>query len=143
MNFTMNYLYNNAGINFQTSWTKVQLSWIAVSTGFETVVSNNPTGGNYIWATSIGLYAPFSGVTGPLLTNSPFVTQTAAMTANANCGYINASPGYFDTTCAGQTNARFLTHTYIMGFQFNPAGSFTLAASALQGNGGSTAADAN
>jgi hypothetical protein len=34
MNFTMNYLYNNAGINFQTSWTTIKLSWLAVSTGF-------------------------------------------------------------------------------------------------------------
>jgi hypothetical protein len=34
LNFTMNYLYNNNGINFQTSWSTVKLSWLAVSTLF-------------------------------------------------------------------------------------------------------------
>ena len=34
MNFTMNYLYNNNGINFQTSWSTIKLSWLAVSTLF-------------------------------------------------------------------------------------------------------------
>lgn len=141
MNFTMNYLYNNNGINFQTSWTSIKLSWLAVSTGFETVVENNPQGGSYIWAGSVGLYAPFNDVSGAIMSNSPFVPQTAAMAASPACGFVNASPGYFDLTCFGQTNARFLTHTYIMGFQFNPSGTYTLAASAAQGNGGSALTD--
>jgi len=34
LNFTMNYLYNNGGINFQTSWSSIKLSWLAVSTLF-------------------------------------------------------------------------------------------------------------
>jgi hypothetical protein len=59
------------------------------------------------------------------------------------CGYINSSPGYFDLTCNTFPNSRFVTHSYIIGFQFNPSGTFTLAASAIQGNGGSVAADAN
>ena len=141
MNFTMNYLYNNNGINFQTSWTSIRLSWLAVSTGFETVVANNPQGGTYIWAGSVGLYAPFNDVSGAIMSNSPFVPQTTAMTTSPACGFVNASPGYFDVTCAGQTNARFLTHTYIMGFQFNPSGTYTLAASAAQGNGGTALTD--
>ena len=136
MNFTMNYNYNNAAVNFQTSWTNIKLSWLAVSTGFQTVIPNNPLGGSYIWAGTVGLYAPFSGTSGALMTNSPFVFQTDEMTASAECGFINNSPGYFDLTCANQANARFLTHSYIMGFQFNPSGTYTLAASALQGNGG-------
>ena len=79
MNFTMNYLYNNAGINFQTSWTNIKLSWLAVSTGFQTIVANNPLGGSYIWAGTVGLYAPFSSTSGALMTNSPFVLQTNEM----------------------------------------------------------------
>ena len=44
--------------------------------------------------------------------------------------------------CDGSVNARFLTHLYIMGFQFNPSGgSYTLAASALRNGGGSNLAD--
>jgi hypothetical protein len=138
MNFTMNYLYNNGAINFQTSWTNIRLSWLAVSTGFQTVVPNSALGGSYIWAGTVGLSAPFSGTSGALMTNSPFVFQTPDMINSAECGFINSSPGYFDLTCSGQANARFLTHSYIMGFQFNPSGTFTLAASALQGNGGTT-----
>lgn len=134
MNFTMNYLYNNAAVNFQTSWTNIKLSWLAVSTGFQTVVPSNALGGSYIWAGTVGLYAPFSGVSGAIMTNSPFVLQTPEMVATPECGFINDSPGRFDLTCAGQDNARFLTHSYIMGFQFNPSGTHTLAASALLRN---------
>ncbi len=132
----MNYVYNNNGINFQTSWTNIKLSWLAVSTGFQTVVANSAIGGSYIWAGTLGLFAPFSGTSGALMTNSPFVFQTTEMATNAECGFINSSPGYFDVNCAGQPNARFLTHSYIMGFQFNPSGTYTLAAGALQANGG-------
>lgn len=142
LNFTMNYLYNNKGINFQTSWSSIKLSWLAVSTLFETVVPSDPLGGSYIWATSVGLYPPFSDATGAILSNSPFITQPTAAGTSAACGFINSSPGYFDTVCSGST-ASFETHTYIMGFQFNPAGSYTLAAAALLGNGGSTLADAD
>jgi hypothetical protein len=104
MNFTMNYLYNNGAINFQTSWTNIRLSWLAVSTGFQTVVANSALGGSYIWAGTVGLFAPFSGTSGALMTNSPFVFQTPDMAISAECGFINSSPGYFDLTCAGQNN---------------------------------------
>jgi hypothetical protein len=142
MNFTMNYLYNNKGINFLTSWSSIKLSWLAVSTLFETVVPSDPLGGSYIWATSVGLFPPFADATGALLANSPFITPPGIADTNDACGFINSSPGYFDTVCGGAT-ASFETHTYIMGFQFNPAGSFTLAAAALLGNGGATVADAD
>lgn len=143
MNVTMNYLYNSNGINYQTSWTKVKLSWMASSTGFQTVVVDDPLGGNYIWAGSVGLSAPFTDVSGAIMTNSPFIPQTGDMDNSPACGYINSSPGFFDLTCNTFPNSRFVTHSYIMGFQFNPSGTFTLAASAIQGNGGTVAADAN
>lgn len=143
LNFTMNYLYNNKGINVLTSWSSIKLSWLAVSTLFETVVASDPLGGSYIWATSVGLYAPFNDVSGAILSNSPFITQPAVAGTNAACGFVNSSPGYFDTVCDGFTGAVFETHTYIMGFQFNPSGTYTLAAAALLGNGGTTVADAN
>lgn len=144
LNFTMNYLFNNNGINFQTSWSSIKLSWLAVSTIFETVVSSDPLGGSYIWAGSVGLYPPFTDVSGAIMSNSPFISQNAAMEGNAACGFVNSSPGFFDMTCFGnEATQRFVTHTYIMGFQFNPAGTYTLAASALLGNGGSSLADAN
>ena len=34
MNFTMNYLYNDGTINYETTWSRVKLSWLAVSTSF-------------------------------------------------------------------------------------------------------------
>ena len=77
------------------------------------------------------------------MSNSPWITQNAAMDASAACGFVNSSPGFFDMTCNGAVKSRFITHTYIMGFQFNPSGAFTLAASALLGNGGSTTTDAD
>lgn len=143
MNVTMNYLYNANGINYQTSWTKVKLSWMAASTGFETVVLGDPLGGNYIWTGTVGLYAPFNDISGAIMTNSPFIPQTGDMANSPACGYINSSPGYFDLTCNTFPNARFVTHSYIMGFQFNPSGTYTLAASAIQGNGGDSTADSN
>jgi hypothetical protein len=143
LNLTMNYLYNNNGINFQSSWSSIKLSWLAVSTLFETIVDSDPLGGSYIWAGTVGLYPPFSGVSGAIMTNSPFIPQTTAMQADAKCGFINSSPGYFDLYCSGAANPVFETHAYIMGFQFNPAGTYTLAASALQGNGGTALTDTN
>jgi hypothetical protein len=77
------------------------------------------------------------------MTNSPFIPQTAEMDDSPACGYINSGPGYFDMTCNTFPHARFVMHSYIMGFQFNPEGTYTLAASAIQGNGGSAIADAN
>jgi hypothetical protein len=101
MNFTMNYLYNNNGINFQTTWSSIKLSWLAVSTLFETVVPGDPLGGSYIWAGTVGLFPPFTDVSGAIMANSPWITQNAAMVASAACGFVNSSPGFFDMTCAG------------------------------------------
>jgi hypothetical protein len=36
MNFTMSYTHNRDGINYVTSWSKIKLSWLAVSTNFYT-----------------------------------------------------------------------------------------------------------
>lgn len=61
MNFTMNYNYQNCSIGCQTTWTKVKLSWLAVSTSFQVFDSTTGTG-NYIWAGSVGVYGPFAGL---------------------------------------------------------------------------------
>jgi len=130
MNFTMSYNFQNCTIGCQTTWTKIKLSWVAVSTSFEVI--DSVTGlGNYIWASSIGLSAPFTGLPTAQFPNNLFRTDPSTTT----CGYMNTSPPQFDVTCTAATfpNARFITHYYIMGFQFNPAGSIALAASALLG----------
>ena len=137
MSFTMNYA--NPDGSFQSTWSRVKLSWVAVSTSFETV--DGQAFGNYIWATSIGLSkTAFSNhVTQAQMVNSPFSRQTAAMSGDAGCGYINTSPPAFDTACPGGNDYRFMTHLYIMGFKFNPAGgNFHLAASVLRNGGGNT-----
>jgi hypothetical protein len=70
----MNYLFNNNGINFQTTWSSIKLSWLAVSTLFETVVPGDPLGGSYIWAGTVGLFPPFTDVSGAIMANSPWIT---------------------------------------------------------------------
>ena len=143
MNFTMNY--NNPTGTFSTTWSSIKLSWLAVSTSFETVYGNPY--GNYVWAGSVGMAAPFTnGIAGPVMTNSIWSQVPDAFhTAGDNrCGYINTSPPYYDLHCptGTDTSNKFILHTYIMGFQFNPAGgSFTLAASALRNTGGNTRLD--
>lgn len=141
MNFTMNY--NNPTGSFQTTWSSVKLSWVAVSTGFQTVTGSGQ--GNYIWAGSVGVASPFTnGISGPVIPNSIWGAQTTAMATTAECGYINTSPPAFDVTCFGATNPRFLTHLYIMGFQFDPtSGSYSLAASVLRRGGTNVVADLN
>jgi hypothetical protein len=53
---------------FQTTWTKVTLSWVAVSTAFQSMSS---TGGSYVWAGSVGISYPFTnGISGPVIPNS-------------------------------------------------------------------------
>lgn len=98
----------------------------------------NAIGGSYIWAGSVGLSAPFTnGLAGPVIPNSLWY-DNQALTGDA-CGYINTSPPVFDTNCgANSGSARFMTHLYIMGFQFDPSGTYTLAASVLLGAGTST-----
>jgi hypothetical protein len=71
------------------------------------VVDSDPLGGSYIWAGTVGLYPPFNDVSGAIMTNSPFIAQTAAMLASAACGFINSSPGYFDLYCNGATQQAF------------------------------------
>ena len=75
MNFTMNYLYNDGTINYQTTWSRVKLSWLAVSTSFQTI---GATEGNYIWAGSVGVHNP-SGGPSSYLTNGVFAYQDTAM----------------------------------------------------------------
>ena len=139
MNFTMLYLYNDGTINYQTTWSRVKLSWLAVSTSFETT---GPTEGNFIWAGTVGISAPIQEISQSYLTNAVFAFQTSKMQTDSQCGYINTSPPAYDLVCQGLTNSRFLTHLYIMGFQFNPAGgSYTLAASVLRNQGGNALGD--
>ena len=132
MNITLSY--NNPAGTFQTTWTRIKLSWVAVSTVMQTV---NAIGGSYIWAGSVGMSAPFTnGLSGAVIPNSLWYDNQNL--GGAACGYINTSPPVFDTNCAGNTNARFITHLYIMGFQFDPSGNYTLAASVLLGAGTAT-----
>jgi len=143
MNFTMNY--NNPTGTFATTWSSIKLSWLAVSTSFETVYGNPY--GNYLWAGSVGMAAPFTNnIAGPVMTNSIWSQIPDSFNDDAGadnrCGYINTSPPYYDLDCPNTVNEKFVLHTYIMGFQFNPVGgSYTLAASALRNGGGNTLAD--
>ncbi len=134
MNITLSYT-NPAG-TFQTTWTKVKLSWVAVSTAMQTV---NAFGGSYVWAGSVGMGAPFTnGLSGAVIPNSLWYENPSL--ATDACGYINTSPPVFDTDCVN-ANARFITHFYIMGFQFDPSGTYSLAASVLIGAGTSAETD--
>lgn len=138
MNITM--VYTNPTGTFQTTWSRIKLSWVAISTAFPTIVG---AGGSYAWAGSVGMSYPFTnGISGPVMVNSLWAQQTAAMAGDAPCGYVNPTTAgglpAFDMGCAGFNSAKFVTHLYIMGFQFNPTGgSYTLAASVLR-NGGTT-----
>ena len=80
-----------------------------------------------------------NGVSGAIMTNSPWSRQDPNAATTPECGYINTSPPSFDMTCFGAADYKFITHTYIMGFQFNPSSTYSLAASALR-NGGTTTA---
>lgn len=132
MNVTLNY--NSPDGTFQTTWTRVKLSWVAVSTAVKTSAL---AGGSYIWAGSVGLSAPFNnGLTGAAIPNSLWY-----QVSNDLCGYVNTSPPYFSVTCTGYSNVKFLTHLYIMGFQFDPSGTYSLAASVLRKAGTNTQTD--
>jgi hypothetical protein len=140
MNFTM--VYNNPAGTFQTTWSSIKLSWVAVSTGFATVTGSGL--GNYIWAGSVGMSTPFTnGISGPIIPNSLWSMNSAAMIASPECGYINSSPPAFDVNCVGAANPVFVTHLYIMGFQFDPSGTYSLAASVLRKTGTNVLADVN
>ena len=139
MNFTMNY--NNPDGSFATTWTTIKLSWVAVSTAFE---KYNTIAGQYVWAGSVSMLAPFtSGIPGPVIPNSIWENIPAAAANDDTCGYVDGPTPYFDLTCgAANVNERFLTHLYIMGFQFNPAGgTYELAASVLRLTGTTSRAD--
>ena len=135
MSFTMSYKNTNGLIT--TVWTSIKLSWVAVSTAFETV--NSPFG-SYLWAGSVGT-STITGQTGPIMSNSLWSNIPNTVGVTTECGYINASPPYFDTFCASHPKAKFLTHLYIMGFKFNPNGKFSLGASALLNHGTNSITD--
>lgn len=108
------------------------------------MVSNDALGGNYLWAGTADVYAPFTDASGAVLDNSTFVPQTQDMKDSPACGFINnGANSYFDLFCSEQTNSRFLTHSYIMGFQFEASSNYTLAVSALQGSGTDILADSD
>ena len=141
MNFTMSY--SNPNSTFVTTWSSIKLSWVAVSTGFQSVTGSGQ--GNYIWAGSVGMSTPFTnGISGPIIPNSLWGQRTPAHATTEECGYLNTSPPAFDVECNTHPNARFITHLYIMGFQFDPStGSYSLAASALRNTGTNIEADVN
>lgn len=58
----MDYIYNNDNITFTSQWTKVKLTYIVVSTDFESF--STTVGGNYVWAGSIQVTVDSSGVKG-------------------------------------------------------------------------------
>ena len=139
MNITL--VYANPTGTFQTTWSRIKLSWVAISTAFPTVVG---AGGSYAWAGSVGMSYPFtSGIAGPVMPNSIWGQLTAGMLLDAQCGYVNPTSAgglpAFDMTCLNAADPVFVTHLYIMGFQFNPTGgSYTLAASVLRNSGTTT-----
>ena len=143
MNFTMSYTQNAGGINFVTTWTKVKLSWLAVSTNFYSSITPQVENslGNLVWAGTYGISDVTTTTTdSAILVNSVFSAQPGTQFADITCGYLNTSPPAFDLDCGlARPNARFMVHPYIMGFRFNPiGGTHTLAASVLLGDGGST-----
>jgi hypothetical protein len=100
----------------------------------------NAIGGSYVWAGSVGIAAPFTnGLSGAVIPNSLWYQYPGSN--NDACGYINTSPPVFDIDCGGNANSRFMTHFYIMGFQFDPSGTYSLAASVLIGAGTSAETD--
>jgi hypothetical protein len=64
-----------------------------------------------------------------------------AADTDTTCGFVDGQVPYYDIDCTGAAGTlpadteRFMTHLYIMGFQFNPSGTYTLAASVLRGDG--------
>lgn len=93
--------------------------------------------------------APFTnGITGAIIPNSVWSQLTPNMISTGGartpeCGYINTSPPAFDVDCSGAADPRFVTHLYVMGFQFNPSGTYSLAASALRNTGTNAVTDIN
>ena len=119
MNFTMNY--RNPDGSFETTWTTIKLSYVAVSTAFEKFDSIS---GQYVWAGSFTMAAPFTnGIPGPTIVNSIWENIPGAADSDGTCGYVDEVTPYYDIDCtagAGFGTEKFLTHLYIMGFHFNP-----------------------
>lgn len=129
MNFTMDYTSFEG--DFTSTWSSIKLSWVAVSTAFETTDVGSGLG-SYIWAGSVGT-STISGIGGAVMANS--LWSNLPDITDSQCGYINTSPPYFDTNCAAAAAPAFITHLYIMGFKFSPNGGFSLGASALLNDG--------
>jgi len=141
----MNY-DSRASVNFVTTWSKIKLSWLVVSTNFYS--SSNPLDpnarGNLVWAGTYGLSDPTTQADQPLIVNSIFANQPAIYDAADDvCGYVNSSPPGFDLNCGpAYLNTRFVVHTYVTGFRFNPnvaGGLHAIAASILLGAGSGSA----
>ncbi len=138
MRFTMDYLYNVTGQMYQSQWVSVTLSYIVVTSQFESY--NTAAGGNYVWAGYSDLIVNVTGNFGTFPQGSIFDTSSSAVdiTTNNICGYLGYLPTsnspIFDINCDGTAaNDRIIPHFYIMGLKFIP-GTYELAASATIAN---------
>lgn len=112
----MDYTYNNDNVTFTSQWTKVKLTYIVVSTEFDSYDLVN--GGNYIWAGSSEVTVDADGNFG-LYENGSIFSNINDIEASL-CGYlgernVNNAP-IFDTVCPGSD--QIVPHYYIMGFEF-------------------------
>lgn len=110
----MDYVYDNSNVTSTTKWTKVKLTYIVVSTAFESFTGT--AGGNYVWAGSIQITVGSSGIMGLYKEGSVF--SNIALDETNTCGYLNGLTNQntpkFDTKCS--TNDQIVPHFYIMGF---------------------------
>jgi hypothetical protein len=110
---------------YQSQWVSVTLSYIVVSSQFESY--NTVNGGNYIWAGSSDLVVDVTGNFGLFPQGSIFnsASSVANIATNGICGYLgrinnNNSP-VFDYICDGTaSNDQIIPHFYIMGVKFVP-----------------------
>ena len=106
MTFNMDYSYSSTGLNYQTTWTKIKLSYVVVSTQFVTTGngiagSNQKTLGNYIFATMVGINLgadlPYTGI----FSGASTFLKSADHTTTPECGYM-ANQNRVDVTCFNQ-----------------------------------------
>lgn len=141
MTFNMDYTWAASGLTYTTTWTKIKLSYVVVSTSLITTgtIIKTPTAstlyGNYIYAGSVGINLAGDIAYNGIISATTFL-QSATDIASAECGYM-VNEGVVDLTCAGANAAksRFLSHFYVMGFKYDPASTNVIAASVIRNPG--------